>query len=51
MVLDAGRVVEFDTPASLIERGGFFAGLVAAQHAARKPDHPPAAPSAGTQPE
>ena len=34
MVLDAGRVVEFDSPANLIAQGGFYAGLVASQHAA-----------------
>jgi ATP-binding cassette subfamily C (CFTR/MRP) protein 4 len=31
MVLDSGRVVEFDTPQVLIETGGIYAGLVAAQ--------------------
>lgn len=31
MVLDDGRVVEFDTPQALTESGGIYAGLVAAQ--------------------
>ena len=28
LVLDAGRVMEYDTPRNLILRGGFFAALV-----------------------
>ena len=31
MVLDSGRIVEFDTPAELLQQGGFYASLVAAQ--------------------
>ena len=31
MVLDAGRMVEFDAPAVLVQQGGFYASLVEAQ--------------------